>query len=198
MRLSARSLLSISTKLVIGLVIFTLIWPYGAPPYNYLVATMTTVLAHMMGRNINISKVDAHSIVLDVEFRFKLPQEERPIKIKIEYEYEGYFHFNLGLLLALFAATPFLKFSQRMRHLLIALIAIIIFHIFFLYISATVVDPCVRNVIPCTERTWYRWLDRFMAAGKNLFPVFLWALLTWRAWLPMPQLPRRPTKEARP
>jgi hypothetical protein len=198
MRLSARSLLSISIKLVLGLIIFAIIWPYFAPGYNRFIATTATALAHMMGKTININKVDENTIVLDVEFRFKLPQEKQPIKIKIEYEYEGYFHFNFGLLLALFAATPFLKLSQRLKHVLIALITIIVFHMLFLYVSASAVDPCVRNVIPCAERTWYRWLDRFMAVSKNLFPVFLWALLTWRSWLPMPQPTRRPTKEARP
>jgi hypothetical protein len=42
------------------------------------------------------------------------------------------------------------------------------------------------------------WLLNLLMAGNLIFPILIWALLTWRSWLPMPQPTRRPTKEARP
>ncbi len=199
MRLSARKLLMFGIKLLLVVILFASAWAYFAPTYNFLIARAVAGVGSVTGATIEVTEVAADLIALKIY----LPWH----KVTIEYEYEGYFHFNLGLLLALFLATPLRRFSQKLRLTLIALSLMIVFHIVFLVTSASILDPCLKIPLRCPGgRDWYRWLDRFMATSKNLLPVLLWALLTFRYWFPKPtarttapapQSHRKP-KEARP
>lgn len=202
MRLSARKLLGFGAKLLAVLIIFAIVWHYFAPTYNFVVTAVAVTLAPLTGvSEAKIAEVRADLIKLDLYFR--LPPN---LRVKIEYEYEGYFHANLGLILALFAATSSLRSFRILRLIFIALSFMIAFHVLFLLVSSTIVDPCVRGALPCLGQPWYRWLDRLMAVSKNLFPVLLWALLTFRYWFPKPAAPAAPPspppqrhpKEARP
>jgi hypothetical protein len=178
MRLNARELLAFGIKLLLVLILFALAWPHFAPSYNHFVATTA---AWLIPRLTEASVVEVVSATADM-IKLKLSFYPLPsLEVKMNFEYEGYFHFNLGLLVALLAATPFLRLSRILRLTLVGLASLVVFHILFLGISAGLVEPCLKGLWPCPQ-TWYKWVDRFMAVGKNLFPVVIWVLLTWRHW----------------
>ena len=102
---------------------------------------------------------------------------------------------EFGLLLALFLAAPVMPFPRRVRRLLVAVGIQALLHILEV---ALLIWIAYEFYFGINRHSFAYWLLNLLMAGNLIFPMLIWALLTWRAWLPMPQLPRRPTKEARP
>ena len=102
---------------------------------------------------------------------------------------------EFGLLLALFLAAPVMPFLQRARRLLIALGIQTLLHILEI---ALLIWIAYEFYFGINRHSFAYWLLNLLMAGNLIFPILIWALLTWRSWLPMPQPTRRPTKEARP
>jgi hypothetical protein len=102
---------------------------------------------------------------------------------------------EFGLLLALFLAAPVMPFLQRARRLLVAVGIQTLLHILEI---ALLVWIAYEFYFGINRHSFAYWLLNLLMAGNLIFPILIWALLTWRSWLPMPQPTRRPTKEARP
>lgn len=106
---------------------------------------------------------------------------------------------EFGLLLALFLAAPLMPFAQRMRRLLLALGAQVVLHIVELSLLIWIAYEFYFGV---NKHSFAYWLLTILMAGNLILPIFLWAVLTWRSWLPKlgprdtPQ-PQRTPKEAR-
>ncbi|MCL6641720.1 MAG: hypothetical protein K6T71_00130 [Candidatus Bipolaricaulota bacterium] len=100
---------------------------------------------------------------------------------------------EFGLLLALFLAAPIMPFLQRTRRLLVALGIQTLLHILEI---ALLIWIAYEFYFGINRHSFAYWLLNLLMAGNLIFPILIWALLTWRSWLPTPQPIRRPTKEA--
>ncbi len=110
---------------------------------------------------------------------------------------------EFGLLLALFLAIPVIPLSQRVRRLLLALGIQILLHIVALVLLIWIAYEFYFGI---NKQSFAYWLLNLLMAGNLIFPILIWALLTFRYWFPKPtarttapapQSHRKP-KEARP
>ncbi len=104
---------------------------------------------------------------------------------------------EFGLLFALFFATSIMPLVQRMRRLLLALGIQVLLHIVEI---ALLIGIAYKFYFGIDKQSFAYWLLNLLMAGNLIFPILLWALLTWRSWLPKPvaHTAQRKPQETRP
>jgi|GEM_PF-7038067 len=176
MKASIRKLVLLSILFVISAVVFLPLGQWLTPLYAQL---LTDLIRRILGSatvTLNGSQI---SITLS--------------------EVSGTFHVDammsfLAILMVLLVLTPRLSWQRRLLLVLIGLILQVASQ--SLQIALDFLST--YSLLTQGKTEWHRWAQYIWATVEKISPMFIWALLTWRAWLPMPQLPRRPTKEARP
>jgi hypothetical protein len=176
MKASIRRLVLLSILFVISAAVFLPLGQWLTPLYAQL-------LADLVRRILSSATVTLNS-----------PQ----ISITLN-EVTGTFHVDammsfLAILMILLVITPRLSWQRRLLLILVGLILQVAsqsLQIALDFLSA-------YSLLTQGKTEWHRWAQYIWATVEKISPLFLWALLTWRSWLPVPQPTRRPTKEARP
>ncbi|MCS7197292.1 MAG: hypothetical protein NZ930_01175 [Candidatus Bipolaricaulota bacterium] len=170
--------------LIIGVLILigwnVAVWPYVVNSYAQL---LVSILQPLVSDETQLQVTTHEVIVYDHK---GTPIVQKSLDSMNEF----------GLLLALFLAVPLMPFSQRMQRLLLALGIQIALHIVELSLLIWIAYEFYFGI---NKQSFAYWLLNLLMAGNLIFPILLWALLSWRFWLPKlaPQ-PHQKPKEARP
>jgi hypothetical protein len=193
-KFNARRLLLFGGKTLLVLIVLMLLWPLWITYYNRVVIGITTVVLKV----IEHPPLTSLRVEGDKTLGYVRNINPNSSAFTISREFYALNYFGIIVLLALMLATP-MEIKQRLKLTFIAILFMLFFHVFFLIIYIRL-EYIIKGVVPSDEGefNFYLWLRLFTAIGKYFFPFLIWALLTWRSWLPMPQPTRRPTKEARP
>jgi len=172
--LRGNKLLIFAGKLIFFLILATALFAFLAPKYNWLVVQASNRLIALLEHPYQRTILKAEGENIRVLFRF-LGREEGevivPSRVGINYE----MYYGLVLLLALFLATPNLRPLRRTKLALIAFGAIFAYHVVDLTITA-------RSIVAFQSEPLI-----LLAFVEPVVPVFLWGLLTFRYWLPLPK-----------
>jgi hypothetical protein len=196
MRPSARKLLVFGGKFLLSLLVLMLLWPLLGTLYNRLVVGVSALVLSVIERPpLTVLKVEGDKIMGYVH---SLSLNSPTFTITREFYDLNYF--GIMVLLALMFATS-IGLRQQVKLTPIAVLLVLFFHAFFFLIYIRV-EYIVKGVVPSNEAefNFYLWLRLFTATGKYWFPFLIWALLTFRFWLPKPAQHKssRAMKEARP
>ncbi|MCS7197291.1 MAG: hypothetical protein NZ930_01170 [Candidatus Bipolaricaulota bacterium] len=178
MRLSARRLVVFGAQFLIFFVAFLLFYPVLLPIYNGLALSLANVVLAHYSPPLYVQTTADHSWMI-----YRLP-EKRPL-FTLEGSYLSLIYLNLALLPALILATP-LPSQQRLKLLGWGMAALLGVHALSA-IALTRAEICVHydpGNMGCNV------VEGIFGTGGQLFAVALWAVLTWRVWLPMKALKR--------
>lgn len=180
-------LLRFSGMFLLSFALLSLAWPLFAPGYNRLVVGMSNKLLALIEEPLIITlKPQGENVLIYQNDR----TGEEPQLVKA---YRGYMYFNLILLLALFLATPRLRLLQRLKLTLIALITLLVFHAVDVTTRGVeqYVDQASITVTHSYSVTWrylFYWFGAVLSVGEKLAPLLIWGILTFKYWLPKPDL----------
>lgn len=185
MRLSARRVLVFSAKFLTIFVALMLAWPLFAPLYNAITVTLANALFLLVEQpNITLLRPEGNSVAIYIR------DVENPEAKPRLFAYFDYPHNGLVVLLALMLATPALPWRQRLRATMIGIGLLIGIHS-TLFVPKTrfeYIQFLVAEGVPIADSAYliYAWLGRALVPVSYIAPFLLWALLTWRVWLPKP------------
>jgi hypothetical protein len=158
-------LLVFSAKTLVLLVLIYPLWSVLTPLYNGFVAEVSNSFISITGKASGIVLIpEGHFIWID-EFETEPKAVMQRIDVNKVY-------FNLILLIALFLATPSLGLQGRLKLLFAGLAVLFIAHVFSVVIIA-------RDVQGGILRQAQRFL---ITMGFQLFPILIWAMLTYKCW----------------
>ncbi len=193
MRLSARRLAVFSGKFLLIFAMLTLAWPIFAPVYNAITVGLANALFPLVEEpDVSHLKAEGNSVAIYVRTHEKGP---------LLFAYLDYPHSGLVVLLALLLATPSLTWRRCLREVLLGMGLLVGTHAVLL-IAKTRFEyiNILGNELPIPDDIYlgYAWIGRLLMVASIAAPFVIWALLTWRSWLPTPKTTptRRPTKEA--
>lgn len=149
------------------IIVISIIWHFIAPVYNHLlvgVADRLTLTQVVLGEDNNIYLT---TLSRGVPFTAWI--------------HSSYLHYGLILVIALIAATPGLKLSQRFSSILVALIVLFVIHIVTILIMAKLMQS-TGGAVPLLYRNPA--IIFLLPIGGSLFPLLVWAGLSFRYWLP--------------
>lgn len=109
---------------------------------------------------------------------------------------------EFGLLFALFLVMPTMAFVQRLKRLFLAVGVQMLLHVMSV---ALLIWIAYEFYFGINKQSFAYWLLNLLMAGNLIFPILIWALLTWRSWLPKlapptapPSRKKRHTEEVHP
>ena len=149
------------------IIVISLIWHFVAPVCNHLlvgIADRLTLTQVALGEDNNIY--------------LSTSLEGVPFTTWI---HSSYLHYGLILVIALIAATPGLKLSQRLNFIIFAMLILFIIHIVTILIMAKLMQS-TGGTAPLLHRNPA--IILFLPIGGSLFPLLVWAGLSFRYWLP--------------
>lgn len=185
MRTRVYSLIIFSAKFVVGMIALAPVPALLAPLYSQMLAMQASWLLPEA-----IVSAEGHTIVID--------QDPLTAQFQIDSMLA-----SVLLLVALFLATPRIGFKQRTLFLGIALLLQIAYHLLDITLSF---QNTYHAAVESHQKEIYRLTNLFGGLLERVFPVMIWALFTFRYWLPKPAAPAAPPspqpqrhpKEARP
>lgn len=90
---------------------------------------------------------------------------------------------EFGLLLGLFLVVPLMTLTQRMWRLALACALQVLVHLVSLLLLVWIAYEFYFGI---NKQSFAYWLLNLIMAGNLIFPILIWALLTFRYWFPKP------------
>jgi len=180
-----KAIYSLLPSIAIGMLILTVwslaAWPYMVGSYAQLLAYL---LRPLVSQGTELQVTQSEIIVYDYKGTAIVRKNLSSLN-------------EFGLLLALFLAIPTIPLLQRVRRLLFASALQILLHVVMLLLLIWIAYEFYFGI---NKQSFAYWLLNLLMAGNLFFPILIWALLTWRSWLPKPAQHKssRAMKEARP
>lgn len=166
--------------MIISLIAVTSLFAYLSPHYNRLIVRASNSLVGLLEhpRRTVLQAQGRRALVLERSL-----EEETPL---LRYNYEQYF--GIILFLALLLPTPRLGLARRIVYALVGVCIFVVLHTLVLTINAGM----------DTHGGDYTWQRSFFQFTRVPIAVLLWALLTFRYWLPWPKAVSLKGKQLRP
>ena len=180
MRLRSRLLLFFVGKTIAFFIVIAIVWHFVAPSYNSLLAEAADQLAP--GQTM-ISH-EQNTIYVFPEIGTGRPGVYGIEPLDLQY--------GLLLVIALIAATPGLRLSQRFKFIPIAFVIMFIIHVASILVFAN----ATRSETPASIGS-NPFVILFGIFGADLFPVLVWGILSFRYFLPRPQESPMPKMQSR-
>jgi hypothetical protein len=156
-------------KTIAFFIVISVLWHFVAPTYNRLLAGA----ADQFGPGQTAISAEQDNLYI-------LPElNTGPAGM---YEIYGLdMQYGLLLVVALIAATPGLRLTQRFRYIPIAFVIMFIIHVATILIFAYVAESGTPASV-----TKNPFVVLFSILGTDLFPVLVWGVLSFRYFLPKP------------
>lgn len=181
MRLRSRLLLFFVGRTIAFFIVIAIVWHFVAPGYNSLLAEAANWLAPAQ---TTISH-EQNTIYVFPEIGTGRPGVYAIEALDLQY--------GLLLVIALIAATPGLRLSQRFKFIPIAFVIMFIIHV----VSILVFANATRSETPASIGS-NPFVILFGIFGADLFPVLVWGILSFRYFLPRSQQSPMPKMQSRP
>lgn len=177
---SRRWLLLTFLALAVWFSLFGFAWSTIGGPYNSVIGRASAFAWRVLSIS-DATYVQATAEEIELKVIRPLPDGRT---LEIPYYFSGYFQVSLGLVVALFIATPKVRFGRKALWCLVTAVVLCAFHVVFL-VSILHVE-IARQVLPhlgVPSGGDVEWINRLLAIAKHLVPVTLWGgalLLMWR------------------
>ena len=163
-------LLGFIGKTVAFFIIISVLWYFVAPTYNRLLAGAANQFAPAQTM---ISSAEHNTIYVFPEIGSGRPGAYAIEALDLQY--------GLLLVVALIAATPGLRLTQRFKFIPIAFVIMFIIHVASILIFAYAAQSGTPASISKNP-----FVILFSILGTGLFPVLVWGALSFRYFLPKP------------
>lgn len=158
---------------------WSIAWPALVIPYAQGLVAMVRPLVRASGTDLRV-EVDA---VVAYDYKGTTIVQRRLSNLN-----------EFGLLLALFLVVPLMTLTQRVRRLVLAFFLQFLVHLMSLLLLVWIAYEFYFGI---NKQSFTYWLLNLIMAGNLIFPILVWALLTWRYWFPKPVAPS-PQKKGHP
>ena len=170
MRLRSRLLLFFVGKTIAFFIVIAIVWHFVAPSYDSLLAKAANQLAPAQ----TVISYEQNTIYVFPENGTGRPGVYGIEPLDLQY--------GLLLVIALIAATPGLRLSQRFKFIPIAFVTIFLIHVASILVFAN----ATRSETPASIGS-NPFVILFGIFGADLFPVLVWGALSFRYFLPKPE-----------
>lgn len=170
--MSSRNVLIFVVKVFVLIIIMSSFWPFLTPSYNH---ALVGVANNVVPSGVTLTAEDS-SIIIRCEHDFMTTT--LPV--------HGLFlQYGLVVLIALIGATPGLRLRQRLKFIAAALIIMFAIHV----VAMLVVSEVAQSMTPEHPGKGGSPLEVFfISIGFDLFPILIWVALSFKYWMPKPQV----------
>jgi hypothetical protein len=162
--LRRNKLLLFLVEAVIFVILIAVAWTYISPAYNHL----------LLG---TVDKIAPSDVTLELQQSTIYFYHDTPYGTDSANIPSWALQFGLVIVIALIAATPGLRLTQRLKFIVLAFMLLFVIHIAAVWIAAGLL---ARRVI-FGENALFNFL---VTLGCDLFPVVIWGVISLRYWFP--------------
>ena len=169
---SRRNVLIFIGKVLVFIIIMSSFWPFLTPSYNH---ALVGVANKVVPSDVTLMAEDSSIII-----RYERDSMTATLPV------HGLFlQYGLVVLIALIGATPGLKLRQRLKFIAAALIIMFGIHV----VSMLVISEVTQSIsLEHPSKGGSPLEILFVSIGFDLFPILVWVALSFKYWVPKPQV----------
>jgi hypothetical protein len=158
-------------------ILIALIWPFVTPVYNTLIVGIARPVFSLVERS-DVTVVQAQGASIFIYRDEPGMREPAPFS-----DYSRYVYFGLVPLLALFLATPNLRWWKRAQLTLMGFALLAFFHVIYLVGSVELTYVFVGcSAVGAVAYRFLDWAQVLLRILWEVSPVIIWTLLTFKYW----------------